>query len=103
MKAVILTGGKQYTVQKGDVLYIEKLSANEGEEVVFDSVLSVGEDGAMSFGKPYVEGATVTGKLIKTGKAKKLTIFTYRPKKGSARKLGHRQPYSKVEITDIKA
>ncbi len=103
MKAVIVTGGKQYVVQKGDILYIEKLDVDGENEIVFDNVLSVGDEGAMKFGAPTVAGATVKAKLHKNGKAKKITVFTYRPKKGSARKLGHRQPYSKVEITEINA
>ncbi len=101
MKAVIVTGGKQYVVGVGDELYIEKLAVADGDKVVFDQVLSIGEEGAVKFGNPTVKGASVEGKLVKNGKAKKITVFTYRPKKGSARKLGHRQPYSKVEITAI--
>ncbi len=103
MKAVIETGGKQYVVSVGDEIYIEKLSVNDGDKVVFDKVLSVGEEGKVKFGNPLVSGAKVEGKLVKHGKAKKITVFTYRPKKGSARKLGHRQPYSKIEITAINA
>ncbi len=103
MKAVIETGGKQYVVSVGDEIYIEKLAVTDGDKVVFDKVLSVGEEGSVKFGSPIVDGATVEGKLIKNGKAKKITVFTYRPKKGSARKLGHRQPYSKIEITAINA
>ncbi len=101
MKATIVTGGKQYSVQVGDVIYIEKLDVNDGDKIVFDQVLTVGEEGAVKFGTPTVKGATVEASLVKNGKAKKITVFTYRPKKGSARKLGHRQPYSKVEITAI--
>ncbi len=101
MKATIVTGGKQYSVQVGDVLYIEKLNVNDGDKIVFDQILAVGEEGAVKFGTPTVAGATVEAQHVKNGKAKKITVFTYRPKKGSARKLGHRQPYSKVEITAI--
>ena len=103
MYAVIVTGGKQYKVQQGDVLFVEKLEAEEGAEVKFDTVLAVGEEGAVKFGAPSVEGASVAAKVVKNGKGKKLNIITYRPKKGSARRMGHRQPYTKVEITAINA
>ena len=103
MYAIIVTGGKQYKVQQGDVLFVEKLEAEEGAEVKFDTVLAVGEEGAVKFGAPSVEGASVAAKVLKNGKGKKLNIITYRPKKGSARRMGHRQPYTKVEITAINA
>ncbi|MCI7254550.1 MAG: 50S ribosomal protein L21 [Oscillospiraceae bacterium] len=103
MYAIIVTGGKQYKVQQGDVLFVEKLEAEEGAEVKFDTVLAVGEEGAVKFGAPSVEGASVAAKVVKNGKGKKLNIITYRPKKGSARRMGHRQPYTKVEITAINA
>lgn len=103
MYAIIVTGGKQYKVQQGDVLFVEKLEAEEGAEVKFDTVLAVGEEGAVKFGAPSVEGASVAAKVVKNGKSKKLNIITYRPKKGSARRMGHRQPYTKVEITAINA
>ena len=103
MYAIIVTGGKQYKVQQGDVLFVEKLEAEEGTEVKFDTVLAVGEEGAVKFGAPSVEGASVAAKVVKNGKGKKLNIITYRPKKGSARRMGHRQPYTKVEITAINA
>ena len=103
MYAVIVTGGKQYRVQKGDVVYVEKLPAEAGAEVVFDQVLAVGEEGAVKFGAPVVEGASVKGTVEKQGKGKKITVFTYRPKKGSSRKMGHRQPYTKVQIEQIRA
>ena len=103
MYAIIVTGGKQYKVQTGDVLFIEKLEAEEGAEVKFESVLAVGEEGAVKCGAPTVEGASVAAKVVKNGKGKKLNIITYRPKKGSARRMGHRQPYTKVEITAINA
>ena len=103
MYAIIVTGGKQYKVQQGDVLFVEKLEAEEGAEVKFDTVLAVGEEGAVKFGAPSVEGASVAAKVVKNGKGKKLHILTYRPKKGSARRMGHRQPYTKVEITAINA
>ncbi len=103
MYAVICTGGKQYRVSEGDVVYIEKLDAEVDSTVDFDQVLVVGKDDGIVTGAPTVSGATVTGKVLKNGKQKKITIFTYRSKKGSARKLGHRQPYTKVEIQSIKA
>lgn len=102
MYAVIVTGGKQYRVCEGDVIYVEKLDAKEGDAVEFDNVLVVGGDKAVKVGTPNVEGATVSGKVIKHGKAKKVTVFTYRPKKNSKRKLGHRQQFTKVEITAVK-
>ena len=101
MYAVIVTGGKQYRVEKGDVIFVEKLNVEAETEYTFDTVLAVGEEGAVKVGTPTVEGAKVTGKVVKNGKGKKLNIITYRPKKGSARRMGHRQPYTKIEITDI--
>lgn len=103
MYAVICTGGKQYRVSEGDVVYIEKLDAEADSTVQFDRVLAVGKDDGVVVGAPTVDGAVVTGKVVKNGKSKKITVFTYRPKKGSARKMGHRQPYTKVEIQSIKA
>ena len=100
MYAVIETGGKQYKVQYGDVIFVEKLAAAEDEQVTFQVVALGGEDG-LKVGTPYVEGATVTGKVMKNGKAKKITVFTYKPKKSSSRKMGHRQPYTKVQIESI--
>ena len=101
MKAVFVTGGKQYTANVGDVLFIEKLNVEAEETVVFDQVLLVGEGAEAKFGTPVVEGAKVEAKVIKNGKGKKINILTYKPKKGSARRMGHRQPYTKVEITNI--
>ena len=103
MYAVICTGGKQYRVSEGDVVFIEKLDAEVDATVNFDQVLAVGKDDGVVVGAPTVAGATVTGKVLRNGKAKKITVFTYRPKKGYSRKLGHRQPYTKVEIQSIKA
>ena len=102
MFAVIETGGKQYKVQNGDVIYVEKLAQEENSEVKFQVVALGGENG-LKIGTPYVEGASVTGKVLKNGKGKKITVFTYRPKKGSKRKMGHRHPYTKVEISAINA
>lgn len=101
MYAVIVTGGKQYRVEKGDVIFVEKLAAEAGSAVEFDQVLAVGEEGTVKFGAPTVEGAVVKGNVEKQGKGKKLNILRYRPKKGSMRKMGHRQPYTKVTITEI--
>lgn len=101
MKAVIVTGGKQYTVAEGDILYIEKLNAEADATVKFDQVLAVLDGENSKIGAPVVEGASVEAKVVKNGKGKKITILTYKPKKGEKRKMGHRQPYTKVEITKI--
>ena len=103
MYAVIETGGKQYRVEAGDTLYIEKLAVEAESEITFDKVVALGTDGGFTAGTPYVEGANVTAKVVKNGKAKKITVFTYKPKKNEERKKGHRQPYTKVEITAINA
>ena len=100
MKAVILTGGKQYTVAEGDVLYIEKLNA-EAEATVKFEVLAVLDGENTKIGTPVVEGAAVEAKVVKNGKAKKITVFKYKAKKNEKKKIGHRQPYTKVEITKI--
>lgn len=102
MYAVIVTGGKQYKVSEGDVLYVEKLGAEADAEVTFDNVLAVGTDDGLKAGKDC-EKATVKAKVLKSGKGKKITVFTYKPKKDEKRKMGHRQPYTKVEITAINA
>ena len=101
MKAIIVTGGKQYTVAEGDVLYIEKLGAEAEETVKFEQVLAVLDGENTKIGAPVVEGAVVEAKVVKNGKAKKITVFKYKPKKGEKKKIGHRQPYTKVEITKI--
>ena len=103
MCAVIETGGKQYQVNVGDVVFIEKLNADADDTVTFDKVMAVGKDDGISVGAPYVEGATVSAKVLKNGKSKKITVFTYKPKKGEKRKMGHRQPYTKVQIEAINA
>ncbi len=102
MYAIIETGGKQYKVEQGDFVFIEKLGAQEGEAVTFDKVLVVGGDD-VKIGAPYVEGATVTANVVKNGKDKKIIVYKYKPKKGYHKKQGHRQPYTKVEITAINA
>ena len=98
MKAVIVTGGKQYTVAEGDVVFVEKLGAEAEATVKFDQVLAVldGENGA-----PTVEGASVEAKVVKNGKGKKIDIIRYKSKKNEKKHIGHRQPYTKVEITKI--
>ena len=101
MKAVIVTGGKQYTVAEGDVLYIEKLEVEAEATVKFDQLLAVLDGENSKNGAPVVAGAAVEAKVGKNGKGKKLTIFKYKPKKGEKKKIGHRQPYTKVEITKI--
>ena len=103
MYAVIVTGGKQYKVSEGDTLFVEKLEAEEGTEVTFDRVLLTGEGEAVTVGAPTVEGATVTAKVVKNGKAKKIYVFKMKRKKNEHKKRGHRQPYTKVEIVKINA
>ena len=103
MYAIIETGGKQYKVEAGDVIYIEKLGAEEASEYTFDKVIAVGTDDGITVGAPYVAGASVSAKVVKNGKAKKTTVMTYRPKKNSKRKMCRRQPYTKVEISAINA
>ena len=101
MKAIIGTGGKQYTVSEGDVLFIEKLNAEAEETVKFDQVLAVLDGENSKFGAPVVEGAVVEAKVVKNGKGKKIVVFKYKAKKNEKSKMGHRQPYTKVEITKI--
>ena len=103
MYAIIKTGGKQYRVSEGDVVYIEKLDVQPEETVNFEEVIAVGKEDGMVIGAPVVEGAKVVAKVLKNGNGKKITVFTYRSKKDSKRKMGHRQPYTKVEIVSINA
>ena len=103
MNAIIVTGGKQYKVSEGDVLFIEKLEAEAGETITFDQVLAVLNGETATFGAPVVEGASVTATVVKNGKGKKVRIFKYNPKKGYRKRQGHRQPYTKVQIGAIKA
>ncbi len=103
MYAIIETGGKQYKVEAGDVIYIEKLDVEADADITFDKVIAVGSDDGIKVGAPYVEGASVRAKAVKNGKAKKIVVFTYKPKKNAKRKMGHRQPYTKVEISAINA
>ena len=97
MKAIFVTGGKQYYVQEGDTIYVEKLNAEEGSTIDFETVLAVGE----KTGTPYVNGAKVTCEVAKHGKQKKILVFKYRPKKKYRKTQGHRQPYTKLVVKKI--
>ncbi len=103
MYAIIETGGKQYRVSEGDVVFVEKLNVAENDAISFDKIIAVSNDNGVNVGSPYVSGAEVKATVLKNGKEKKVTVFTYKPKKGYSRKLGHRQPYTKVRIESIKA
>ena len=99
--AVIETGGKQYKVNEGDVLFVEKLDVNEGDKVTFDKVLAVSGNAGFVVGAPYVDGATVVANVVKNGKGKKIDVIKYKAKKNEKKKIGHRQPYTKVQIDKI--
>ena len=101
MNAIIVTGGKQYKVAEGDVLFIEKLDVEAGETVKFDQVLAILDGDKATFGTPVVEGASVEATVEKNGKGKKIRIFKYNPKKGYRKRQGHRQPYTKVTFGKI--
>lgn len=101
MYAVIETGGKQYRVQEGDTLYVEKLDVEEGQSFTFDKVLILSNEGELTAGSPYVEGAKVEADVIAQGKAKKIIVFKYKAKKNYRKKQGHRQPFTKVTISKI--
>ena len=101
MNAIIVTGGKQYKVAEGDVLFIEKLPVEAGETVKFDQVLAIIDGEKATFGAPVVEGASVEATVVKNGKGKKIRIFKYKPKKGYRKRQGQRQPYTKVTIEKI--
>ncbi len=103
MHAIIVTGGKQYKVTQGDVLYVEKLPVESGDTVTFDQVLALLDDDKATFGQPTVPGASVEAKVVKNGKGKKVIVFKYKPKKNEKTKQGHRQPYTKIEITKVNA
>ena len=103
MYAIIEECGKQYKVTKGDVVFFEKLDVEEGKKVTFDKVVLVSDEGKIEIGTPYVKGMKVEGKVVAHGKGKKIIVFKYKAKKNYRRKQGHRQPYTKVEITAIKA
>ena len=101
MYAIIETGGKQYKVNEGDIIYVEKLAVNEGDTVTFDRVKAISTDAGFKAGTPTVEGATVTANVLANGKGKKIYVIKYKAKKNEKKKIGHRQPYTKVQITSI--
>lgn len=102
MYAIIEACGKQYKVTEGDVVFFEKLDAEEGKKVTFDKVILVSDDKKVQVGNPYAKGIKVEGKVVSHGKGKKILVFKYKAKKNYRRTQGHRQPYTKVEITNIK-
>ena len=102
MFAIFVTGGKQYKVAEGDVIFVEKLGLAEGEKVTFDKVLCVNGE-TLSVGTPYVEGATVVANVLKNGKSKKIDVIKYKAKKNEKKKIGHRQDYTKIQIVKIEA
>ena len=102
MYALIEACGKQYKVEEKDVVFFEKLDAEEGKKVTFDKVMLVSDNGKVQVGNPYVNGAKVEGTVVSHGKGKKIIVFKMKPKKNERKKQGHRQPYTKVEITSIK-
>ena len=101
MQAIIVTGGKQYVVNEGDTLFIEKLPVEAGDAVTFDQVLAIVDGETTKFGTPVVEGAKVEATVVKNGKGKKVRVYKYKAKKGYHKRQGHRQPYTKVEIGKI--
>ena len=101
MFAVIETGGKQYKVSEQDIIFVEKLGVNEGDEIVFDSVMALSAENGFKAGTPTVEGAKVTAKVLKNGKNKKIYVLKYKAKKNEKKKIGHRQPFTKVQIVKI--
>lgn len=103
MYAVIETGGKQYLVEEGTVLSVEKLDAEEGGEVTFDRVLFIGGDGKPSIGTPHIEGARVAGTVLKKGRDRKVLVYHKKRRKGYEKKTGHRQPFTEVKVTNISA
>jgi len=100
MFAIFVTGGKQYKVSEGDVVFVEKLGVEEGEKVTFDQVLCVSND-SLTVGTPYVAGATVVATVVKNGKSKKIDVIKYKAKKNEKKKIGHRQDYTKIQIEKI--
>lgn len=103
MYAIIETGGKQYKVCEGDVIFVEKLNLDENSNVTFDKVIALSKDGEIEVGTPVLENVSVDAKVLINGKSKKIIIFKYKSKKGYRRKQGHRQPYTKVQIEKINA
>ena len=102
MYAIIESCGRQYKVSEGDVVFFEKLDVEEGKKVSFDNVVLVSDGKKVDVGTPYVKGVKVEGKVVSNGKGKKIIVYKYKPKKNYRRTQGHRQPFSKVEITSIK-
>ena len=103
MFAVVQIGGKQYKVQEGDVIFVEKLTYTEGETVEFSDVLAIAKDDGFVIGSPNVDGASVSANILKHGKDKKIYVMTYKSKKNEKKKMGHRQPHTKIEIKKITA
>ncbi|CCQ92617.1 ribosomal protein L21 (BL20) [[Clostridium] ultunense Esp] len=101
MYAVVETGGKQYRVQEGDIVFVEKIDTEEGEKIDLSRVLLVSKEDGLIVGKPYVEGAKVEATVLEQGKAKKIIVFKYKAKKNYRKKQGHRQPYTKLKIEKI--
>lgn len=102
MQAVIATGGKQYWVREGDIIRVEKIDQEKGKKIEFNQVLMINKEGEYIIGRPLVEKAKVTGKVLNQGKAKKIIVFKYKSKKKYRKKTGHRQPYTEVLIEKIK-
>jgi large subunit ribosomal protein L21 len=103
LHAIFETGGKQYRVAEGDILYIERLPVQAGDKVTFDKVLAIVDGDKFQFGTPVLDGATVTASIVKNGKAKKIHVFKFKAKKNYRKRQGHRQPYSQVQIQSISA
>ena len=103
MYAVMETGGKQYRVQVGDVVFVEKLECEADSKISIDKVVMVSDENGVKVGAPYVDGASIEATVLKHGKSKKITVFTYKAKKNEKRKMGHRQPYTQVRIDSINA
>lgn len=103
MYAIVETGGKQYRVGEGDIVFVEKIEVEPEKTIALENVVAVGGEDGLKVGTPYVEGAKVTAKVLGQGKNRKITVFTYRSKKDSKRKMGHRQPYTKLQIEKIEA
>ena len=103
MYAVFITGGKQYKVQEGDIIFVERLDKESDEEITFEEVLLINDDNSSVVGAPFVDGAKIHAKIVKNGKAKKIRVFKYKAKKNYRKRYGHRQPYTKLEISKITA